>query len=291
MHRFQTRLFSFRTSAVKERLQLILVILFIFISLLLLLPDKLFANETAAPSLALEDRILRLHILAAGDDTASQEIKLHVRDAILTLVREPLAEATTAAEAEAALLPLLDAIAAAANEVLAEYGVSYRATAELTTEFFPIKQYGSLLLPPGEYRALRVLLGSAEGKNWWCMLYPSLCFTEGITATIAEEEKAELQGLLSEEEFHLLFSEETSKPVFCFRLQELWKQLKRFFSRNSAEVEGPLSYCRTEYSKKVLLANPSPVMYNYWYDNTTVHQSKGAFHEPSENHPYRICIC
>lgn len=202
----------------------------VFITLLLLLPDSLFADDSSAPSLALEDRILRLHILAAGDDTLSQEIKLHVRDAILELVREPLADATTAAEAESALLPLLPEIIAAANRTLSEYGVSYEATAQISTEFFPIKQYGSLLLPPGEYRALRVLLGEGEGKNWWCMLYPSLCFTEGITATIADEEKEELRGLLTEDEYDTLFSGEKQKPIFCFRLPELWRKIKRFFS-------------------------------------------------------------
>ncbi|MBQ9766937.1 MAG: stage II sporulation protein R [Lachnospiraceae bacterium] len=220
----------FRFSALIDRLQFALAVLFILLSILLLLPEHLFSDETAAPSLALEDRILRLHILAADDDTASQEIKLHVRDAVLALVREPLAEATTAAEAEAALLPLLDDIVRTANETLEQYGVSYLATAELSTEFFPIKQYGSLLLPPGEYRALRICLGDAEGKNWWCMLYPSLCFTEGITATIDEDEKEELRGLLTEEEYDTLFSEEEAKPVFCFRLAELWKKLKRWFS-------------------------------------------------------------
>lgn len=221
--------FSFRKTILLERLQLALAALLIFVSVLLLLPEDLFAKETASPSLALSDRILRLHILAEDDSTSAQELKLHVRDAILTLVREPLEHVTTAAEAEAALLPLLDDITATANRVLADYGVSYHATVELTTEFFPIKQYGSLLLPPGEYRALRILLGDAEGKNWWCMLYPSLCFTEGITATIAEEEKEELRGLLTEEEFDILFSDEETKPVFCFRLAELWKKIKNWF--------------------------------------------------------------
>ena len=197
----------------------------IFISVLLLLPDRLFEASPSAPSLALEDRILRLHILAAGDDTASQEIKLHVRDAVLAHIRSAVADATTAPEAETALLPLLPEIVGVANRTLEDYGVSYRATAEITTEFFPIKQYGSLLLPPGEYRALRIILGEGEGKNWWCMLYPSLCFTEGITATIPDEEKEELRGLLTEEEFDVLFSNETKKPVFRFRIAELWKKL------------------------------------------------------------------
>lgn len=201
----------------------------ILLSVLLLLPERVFAGEQN-PSLALSDRILRLHILAAGNDSASQEIKLHVRDAVLSVVRDALSDVSTAAEAEAALLPLSAEIKAAADRVLAASGVSYRASVEITTEFFPIKQYGSLLLPPGEYRALRILLGEGEGKNWWCMLYPSLCFTEGITASIAEDEKEELRGLLSEDEFDTLFSTTAQKPVFAFRLKDLLKKLKKLFT-------------------------------------------------------------
>jgi len=205
--------------------QTILTALLIFFSVLLLLPDRFFATEPSGAIVSLEDRILRLHILAAGDDTASQEIKLHVRDAVLSYIQDAIATATNAAEAEAALTPLLPEIIATANRTLEAYGVSYRAKAEITTEFFPIKQYGSLLLPPGEYRALRIVLDEGEGKNWWCMLYPSLCFTEGITATLPEDEKEELRGFLSEEEFDTLFSANGKKPKFSFRLSKLWKKL------------------------------------------------------------------
>lgn len=207
----------------------IIVTILIFISVLLLLPEMFFAKPSVSPSLSLEDRILRLHILAAGDDTASQEIKLHVRDAVLNHIQTATAGADTAKEAEETLAPLLPEIIAVANGTLADYGVSYTATAELTTEFFPIKQYGSVLLPPGEYRALRIVLGEGEGKNWWCMLYPSLCFTEGITATLPDEEREELRGFLSEEEYDTLFSGKEKKPVFRFRIVELWKKISRSF--------------------------------------------------------------
>lgn len=201
-------------------------ILLFVCSLLLLFPARSIRPDTST-ALALEDRILRLHILAAGNDTASQEIKLHVRDAVLSHMQTAVADAFTAKEAEAALFPLLPELIDVANRTLEQYGVSYRASAEITTEFFPIKQYGSLLLPPGEYRALRIVLGEGEGKNWWCMLYPSLCFTEGITATLPEEEREELHGLLTEEEFDLLFPSKEKKPKFTFRLLELWENLRR----------------------------------------------------------------
>lgn len=207
-----------------------IAVILLFCSVLLLLPDSFFTEPSSDSSLSLNDRILRLHILAAGDDTASQEIKLHVRDRVLSVIQDTVAPADTAREAEALLLPHMDKILAAANEALADLGVSYGATATLTTEFFPIKQYGSLLLPPGNYRALRIVLGEGEGTNWWCMLYPSLCFTEGITGTLPEEEQEELKGLLTEEEYDLLFSKKAKKPVkFKFRIVKLWRMIKDWF--------------------------------------------------------------
>lgn len=207
-----------------------IAVILLFCSVLLLLPDSFFTEPSSDSSLSLNDRILRLHILAAGDDTASQEIKLHVRDRVLSVIQDTVAPADTAREAEALLLPHMDKILDAANEALADLGVSYGATATLTTEFFPIKQYGSLLLPPGDYRALRIVLGEGEGTNWWCMLYPSLCFTEGITGTLPEEEQEELRGLLTEEEYDLLFSKKAKKPVkFKFRIVKLWRMIKDWF--------------------------------------------------------------
>ena len=207
-----------------------IAVVLLFCSILLLLPDAFFTETSSGSSLSLQDRILRLHILAAGDDTASQEIKLHVRDAVLSVIQDTVAPADTAKEAEALLLPHMDEITEAANAVLAELGVSYKATVSVSTEFFPIKQYGSLLLPPGQYRALRIVLGEGNGTNWWCMLYPSLCFTEGITATLPEEEQEELKGLLTEEEYDLLFTKEAKKPVkFKFRIAKLWRMIKDWF--------------------------------------------------------------
>lgn len=264
----------------------IAAILLLFFSVLLLLPKNFFDDEPAS-ALSLEKRILRLHILAAGDDTASQELKLHVRDAVLFVIQDATRTASTAAEAEALLLPLLDEITRVANEVLTNAGVSYRATVEITTEFFPIKQYGSLLLPPGQYRALRILLGNGNGKNWWCMLYPSLCFTEGITATLPAEEKEELHGLLSEEEFDALFSTEETKPVFCFRLAELWKKLRKLFlcapAKPTSTVGLPNLPLRCIIGTDTARTEP---IYEMCYYNDMRYSNETILHDL-----HRLCLC
>lgn len=211
-------------------LKKVIAAVLLFCSVLLLLPDSFFTEASSGSALSVNDRILRLHILAAGDDTSSQEIKLHVRDAVLSVIQDIVASADTAEDAEALLLPQLEYITDVANAELERLGVSYRATTRITTEFFPIKQYGSLLLPPGSYRALRIVLGEGEGTNWWCMLYPSLCFTEGITGTLPEDKQEQLKGLLTEEEYDLLFTKETKKPVkFKFRITKLWRMIKDWF--------------------------------------------------------------
>ena len=84
-----------------------------------------------------------------------------------------------------------------------------------------MKQYGSLLLPPGEYEALRIVLGEGSGRNWWCLVFPSLCFVDGTMAVLPEEEKKTLKGLLAEDEYNALFPNETIEWQFSSRLYEL----------------------------------------------------------------------
>lgn len=188
---------------------------------------SLSSDRTTLLAASLSGQVLRFHILADSDETSAQEIKLLVRDAVLTYLHSEavsLSEAASAKEAEAILTPLLPSIKEVIDGTLSSLSAPYSSSVRLTTRFFPIKQYGSLMLPPGDYRALEITLGSGAGRNWWCMLYPSLCFTEGITGTLPEEEQEELRGLLSEEEFELLFTKK-KKPVFRFKLGKIFKKL------------------------------------------------------------------
>lgn len=232
------------------------IALFIGLSLLLLLPDSFYAAAgrffsgagAVRPSSkdpgALEasssddfcerisEKLLRLHILADSDSLRDQEIKLHVRDAVLAYAQPLLSSASSAAEAEAALLLVLPELTELANRTLKQYGAGYTAYAAISTEFFPIRRYGSLLLPPGSYRALRIVLGTGRGHNWWCMLYPSLCFTEGITGTISVTEQEKMEQLVDQEDYSLLFSKK-EKPELSFRLVELFQKLKHKRRRKS----------------------------------------------------------
>jgi len=137
------------------------------------------SGRTGATALARavqSGEILRLHILADSDEPSAQVDKLCVRDAVLDYLTPYLLEAQSAAQAERIVQKQLSGVEDAARLALQERGQSYGVQALLTTARFPDRVYQKHLVPAGDYRTLQVRLGSAEGHNWWCVLYPTLCF-------------------------------------------------------------------------------------------------------------------
>lgn len=131
---------------------------------------------------------LRLHVIANSDSVNDQLIKLEVRDAVLSLLDER--ELTGREETRAYISAHTDELTQAANDVLKECGVAYTARCELGYFDFPEKNYDGVIYPAGKYQALRIVLGSGEGGNWWCVLFPPLC-----VATEAEYKKIKASGI------------------------------------------------------------------------------------------------
>lgn len=172
------------------------------------------AVENSSLQTAVAEQVLRLHIIADSNSDADQTVKLAVRDAVITYLEPYLGDVTTKQEAMAVIEAKLPELADTANRVLAENGFSYTADVYLGRAYFPIKLYGDLTLPAGEYDALKICLGSASGKNWWCLVFPQLCFVDVTTGTLPESSKEELRALLTEEEYALIFPEEFSAEGF-----------------------------------------------------------------------------
>lgn len=120
---------------------------------------------------------LRIHIRANSNDEREQAVKYQIRDEIVEYLTPLVAEYQTQAEAVSGVETQLGAIEKLADKVLKEQGFSYTAKAKITKEVFPTRAYGEYTLPYGEYAALVVELGSGKGDNWWCVVYPPLCFT------------------------------------------------------------------------------------------------------------------
>ena len=119
--------------------------------------------------------VLRLHITADSDSAEAQEVKLKVRDALLESGARIFDGSVTAEEAEEKLTPYLADIEKTADEVLKKNGFEYSAKAYIVNEYFGVREYDGVTLPAGRYTALRVALGTGEGKNWWCVMFPPLC--------------------------------------------------------------------------------------------------------------------
>lgn len=125
-----------------------------------------------------EPDLIRFHVIANSDSTFDQNVKLQVRDAVIKETEALLGDAESSKEAENILSAHQSEIIQIANDVLRQYHCDYRATADLGTQMFPAKAYGNRIFPAGKYNAFRIILGDGAGKNWWCVLYPPLCFVD-----------------------------------------------------------------------------------------------------------------
>ena len=134
----------------------------------------------AAPNPVTNENIIRLHVIANSDSEADQAVKLKVRDALLDSFF-PYTEINKKEDAEQYLKLNLKKAEQIAHQILKENGFPYTARAEYGVYDFPLRTYGNLTLPAGKYYGLRIKLGKAEGKNWWCVMYPPLCFNESNT--------------------------------------------------------------------------------------------------------------
>jgi stage II sporulation protein R len=140
---------------------------------------------SAAPQ-PINERVIRLHVIANSDSDEDQALKRAVRDAILDQVTPLFVDVKTPAEARATMAKAMPQIEAAARKVIAASGKDYTIQAEFGKFDFPGKAYGSLFLPAGTYNALRILIGKAEGANWWCVLFPPMCFVDWSTGVVLE---------------------------------------------------------------------------------------------------------
>ena len=171
------------------------------------------------------DTVVRLHVLANSDSEEDQALKLKVRDAVLEVTSPLLSECGSQAEARETLLAHEQEILTAAEQVIAAEGYGYSVSLLLDLEDYPARDYDSFCFPAGEYLSLRVLIGDAEGKNWWCCLFPPLCLGSATASTETAEEEFISVGL-TPSQYKIIT--ESDKPVYKVRfkilevVQKLW---------------------------------------------------------------------
>lgn len=181
----------------------------------------------------LQENLIRLHIIADSDSDADQNVKLKVRDAVLQSVGDRMS-ACSEEECKAEIIENLDEVEKIADEVLRENGFNYTSHAEYGKFYFPEKKYKSMTLPAGEYYGVRVVLGSGEGHNWWCVMYPPLCFKEGEEVTLSRESEKILREKLDKDTYEII-TQKNNEVVVKFKIVQVVQEIKEKISKRNGD--------------------------------------------------------
>lgn len=164
----------------------------------------------------LASKIIRFHVIADNDSDASQQLKLKVKDETLVYMKTLLTGVNNLEVTRETIQENLPEIEKFASEVVKREGYEYNVSAEFENCYFPIKEYGSLTFPAGNYEALRIKIGKAKGRNWWCVMYPNLCFVDGTYAVVSDEVKETLENMLTPDEYNMLLDGSKTKISFKY---------------------------------------------------------------------------
>lgn len=173
-------------------------------------------NDPLQPAIA--SKILRFHVLANSDSAEDQAVKKEVRDAVGTYLQPLLKEAGSLDETKQIVNDNMECIIEIAKMTLEENGYDYEVNAAITVTDFPEKSYGSYTFPKGEYEALQISLGEGSGQNWWCVLYPNMCFRGTVYEVVEEEAGEALKEVLNPWEYADVF--ESEDVEFRFKILE-----------------------------------------------------------------------
>ena len=212
----------------KYKISLCISALCFFTAFLILMASRTTGEEALASRIAPE--ILRFHVLAESDSTRDQNLKLGVKGLVLDYIHGQVPEDTDKEQLKQWIESNRPSIETRAQDWLADQGASYPVKLELTRDYFPTKAYGDMVFPCGTYDAVRITIGSGKGHNWWCVLYPSLCYTDAIHAVVPDSSKKTLSSLLAEDDYDALLSplDRTKQPQqkpevrVRFRLMDLF---------------------------------------------------------------------
>lgn len=205
---------------------LILLSLFILISAI---------SYVDAVSNNIADSVFRLHVIANSNSKEDQELKLKVRDELLSYMNIISKDSTSKQEAMQIANEHKEEFTQIAEKVIKENGYNYTVNVQIGKADFPTKYYGDITLPAGTYDALKVQIGEAKGQNWWCVMFPPLCFVDVSTGIVPDNSKQELKQSLDNEEYDLISKTDNNEISFKFKIVELFQNWR--LGNKSAKVE------------------------------------------------------
>ena len=185
-------------------------------------------SYVSAVSANLSDAVFRLHVIANSDTNEDQELKLKVRDSLLKYMNDICSNCSTKEEAISIAISHKSDFQKIAEKTITENGYNYSVKINIDNFYFPTKNYGDISFPAGLYDALRVEIGEAKGQNWWCVMFPSLCFIDISSGIVDNEAKENLEKNLEEESYSIISDSQKSNVKFKFKIIEFFAENNLF---------------------------------------------------------------
>jgi len=170
---------------------------------------------------SLSSKVLRLHVLANSNSTFDQELKLKVKDEIVNYLTPLLKDSKSLNETKKIITKNISEITNMAKLVINKYS-DYNVKVSISNSKFPTKTYGNISFPAGNYEALKVEIGEAKGNNWWCVMFPPLCFTNSDAGVFDDDSNKKLKENLSSSEYAMINNASKPSVKIKFKLLEWW---------------------------------------------------------------------
>ena len=215
----------------KIKIRLIILILsFIAIISIMTITISGEAKKIDSVSENYKDKLIRFHVIANSDSDEDQELKLKVRDEIIKYLKPKLENSNSIAESEEIIKKEYGELGKISKNIISENGYNYEVKVGIEYSTFPTKQYSNVILPAGEYKALKIVIGQGQGKNWWCVMFPPLCFVDEESGVIDKATDEKLKEVLTEEEYNLITQKtekEMSRVKVKFKIVEILESVSK----------------------------------------------------------------
>lgn len=177
-----------------------------------------------------KEKLIRFHVLANSDSDEDQNLKLKVRDAVIDYLQPKLELSSSIEESETIIKSEYKELENISKNIVLENGYKYDISVGIDYSTFPTKQYSNVVLPAGEYKALRIIIGEGKGKNWWCVMFPPLCFVDEQSSIIDTDTDKKLREVLTEEEYALIAQnnkKQVNKVEVKFKIVEILQNIMK----------------------------------------------------------------
>ncbi len=209
--------------------KLILSLVLLIISIVYIIHPYIIDKDTHVDGY--KDKVIRFHVKANSDTEEDQALKLKIRDEILKETKTQFEGSESIEDTRTMVEANLNNIKSIAQEVIAREGKDFSVDVSFGQKSFPTRKYGNITFPSGEYETLQVNIGEGQGKNWWCVMFPPLCFVD-MGHGNANNIEQDLKETLNEDDVDFLLSDKESSIVLKSKIMEMLEKTKTYFAKN-----------------------------------------------------------